>query len=130
MGKNRCIYCMTELKDHRTSCPVCHKTFWEYEWKEQHLHPYTVLNERYEIGAVLSESSMSVCYMAFDKVLEQRVVVKEFFPKSLVYRVSGEEAQELLGREEKEENLTGKKKASVQKSAVFSGIMRLVEWRK
>lgn len=46
----------------------------------------TILKERYETGAVLGESACAVTRIAYDRLLRQRVVVKEFYPRELVYR--------------------------------------------
>lgn len=45
-----------------------------------------VLKERYEISALLGKGGFGITYLAFDKVLQQKVAVKEFFPTELVSR--------------------------------------------
>lgn len=54
------------------------------------LPPKTILQERYIIDKVLGRSGFEVTYLAFDKEEECRVVLKEYFPDTLVFRQPGE----------------------------------------
>ena len=51
MSRERCVFCMEEIKEGAV-CPACHKGIWEYDWKEEWLEPYTILKEKYLVGAV------------------------------------------------------------------------------
>lgn len=78
MEQNRCIFCMQIIENPDHLCPVCKKGIWEYKWKENWLEPGTVLNGKYEVGAVLGEGTESVTYLGYDRTLEQIIVVKEY----------------------------------------------------
>lgn len=75
MGQSRCIFCMSGTEGQEQVCPVCKKGIWEYQWKEKYLEPYTVLHEKYLVGAVLQEREQSLCYMGYDQVLDQKVII-------------------------------------------------------
>ena len=47
MSRERCVFCMEEIKEEGAICPVCHRGIWEYDWKEEWLEPYTILKEKY-----------------------------------------------------------------------------------
>lgn len=100
MQKNRCIYCMEERNSAEMTCPNCKKSFWEYQWQEHWMHPYTRLKERYLIGAVIRESAYSITYQAYDQLLLRRVIVKEFFPREDCEKRQNflEEAKMLFGK--------------------------------
>lgn len=78
--ERRCIFCMEALENEQGRCASCGRMQWEYEWKQIYLPPYTVLNRKYEIGAVLGLGSSGITYLGYDKVLAHKVAVKEFFP--------------------------------------------------
>ncbi|WP_159434646.1 protein kinase domain-containing protein [Hespellia stercorisuis] len=69
---------MEPSENQTESCPHCHRSIWEYDWQDGWLEPFTILKDRYEIGAAVSVSSQSVVYIAFDSTLEKRVAVKEY----------------------------------------------------
>ena len=80
MGQERCIFCMSETADDSAVCRVCKKGIWEYRWQEAWLEPYTVLKEKYLVGAVISENSTekSPVYIGYDKILEQKIAIREY----------------------------------------------------
>lgn len=53
------------------------------------LQPKTVLNNRYVIGAVTSQESDSIVYMAYDQQFDAVCTVREFFPKGMGNRLEG-----------------------------------------
>lgn len=80
MGQERCIFCMSETADDSAVCRVCKKGIWEYHWQEAWLEPYTVLKEKYLVGAVISEDGIekSPVYIGYDKILEQKIAIREY----------------------------------------------------
>lgn len=84
--EKRCIFCMEETVNERGVCASCGKSQWEYVWNRRYIAPYTTLQGKYIIGAVLGSGSFGVTYTGFDTVLEHRIAIKEFFPKDLVSR--------------------------------------------
>lgn len=89
MEQNRCIFCMYELESESRRCPNCKKAVWEYQWNRRWLRPYTVLKNRYMIGAVLGEGASGITYLAYDMKEQSAAAVKEYFPVGKVFREEG-----------------------------------------
>lgn len=51
----------------------------------------TVLAGRYRVGDVLGEGGMGIVYLGYDMVLDVKVSIKEYFPRSYSSRAQGEE---------------------------------------
>lgn len=77
MEHNRCIFCMEQLNSEDGRCPVCKRIRWEYRWDRKSLQPFTVLQEKYLVGAVSEASASGTLYAAYDRILEQRLSVLE-----------------------------------------------------
>lgn len=60
------------------------------EYEGYWLKKGTVLNKKYEILDVIDEGGMGIVYLGYDKVLQQQVSIKEFFPRRFAMRMSGE----------------------------------------
>lgn len=97
MEKSRCIFCMNQTEGAESPCPVCKKGIWEYRWKAGWLEPYTRIQEKYLVGAALKERGNHVCYLAYDMVLEQKVLLYEY-PKSFWNEEIKQRAALLFGR--------------------------------
>ena len=61
-----------------------------FEYEGYWLKKGTVLNKKYEILDVIDEGGMGIVYLGYDKVLQQQVSIKEFFPRRFAMRMSGE----------------------------------------
>ena len=86
MNHKYCIYCMKPIGEGIDECPSCHKLQSSYQCESQWLRPGTLLNGRYEIGAVLGQGGLGVTYTGFDTILNMRVAVKEYFPSAIAKR--------------------------------------------
>ncbi len=86
MTNKRCIYCMRAIGEDVDECPSCHKKQSEYQYESQWLRPGTLLNGRYEIGAVLGQGGFGITYIGFNTILNTRVAVKEYFPSAIAKR--------------------------------------------
>lgn len=107
VGKvNLCVYCMNYINSGDV-CPSCGKSQSNYKKKPRHLLPGTVLAKRYILGSVIGEGSFGITYMGYDRILHQRLAIKEFYPVDLVGRnfIRGSEGKEieLYSEEEREE---------------------------
>nr|WP_296265369.1 hypothetical protein [uncultured Merdimonas sp.] len=94
MSRERCVFCMEEIKEEGAVCPACHKGIWEYDWKEEWLEPYTILQEKYLVGAVSMAGSDFVRYIGYDLVLEQKVWLRVYSKNS--WEEKGEKEARLL----------------------------------
>ena len=79
-----CPNCFSHSFDGKT-CTACH-----YEMKEEKciedLKLFCLLKGRYMIGRSLGAGGYGITYVAYDKLKDQRVCVKEYFPMGLVIR--------------------------------------------
>ncbi len=73
----RCPHCMKNSIG--PVCPYCGKST-AVEAHSSLLPVGTVLNGRYEVGAVLGQGGFGITYAAWDKQTQQRVAIKEYFP--------------------------------------------------
>ena len=96
-----CLSCFKHKGDFSV-CPHCGWVDGSVPEQAFHLHPGTVLQERYLIGASVGFGGFGVTYKAWDVTLSNMVAIKEFFPAGLVSRVPGE-TQVVIFSGEKEE---------------------------
>ena len=86
MEDNRCPGCM-EIKD-GTVCGHC--GFDEEKQNEHHqLQIGTVLQEKYVVGRVLGQGGFGITYLCWNRYLERKVAIKEYYPSFLVERHTG-----------------------------------------
>lgn len=82
---NLCYGCMNSLEEGVEICPEC-----GYHMGVPHLPSYLApgitLNDRYIIGKLRSYNGESADYIAYDKIAEAKVIVKEYMPDALCSR--------------------------------------------
>ena len=84
-----CKFCMAEMNDGASVCPVCGKDQAEgVQTQLHHLQPGTRLADRYVVGAVLGEGGFGITYIGLNERLRLKVAIKEFYPFGYVNRVS------------------------------------------
>ncbi|WP_204909797.1 serine/threonine protein kinase [Mordavella massiliensis] len=93
MSRERCVFCMEEIEEGAV-CPACRKGIWEYDWKEEWLEPYTILKEKYLVGAVSMAGTDFVRYIGYDLILEQKVWLRVYSKDS--WKKTGEKEARLL----------------------------------
>lgn len=85
---NLCYGCMSQLEEGAEICPEC-----GYRVGAPHLPSYlapgVTLNDRYLVGKLRSYNGESADYIAFDKITESKVIVKEYMPDALCTREKG-----------------------------------------
>ena len=85
----RCLRCFHNYEGNKTECPWCGFRESQQLKEPQYLSVGTVLQNRYEIGAVVGAGGFGITYAAWDRVLEQRVAIKEYMPGEFSTRAPG-----------------------------------------
>ena len=81
-----CPGCMEKKPAGSNICPRCGFDSIRYEAKIHHLPPGSLLYNRYLVGKVIGEGGFGITYIGFDKKLDIRVAIKEYFPSGMVMR--------------------------------------------
>lgn len=87
-----------------------------------------MLEKRYVIEDVLGFGGFGITYSAWDKKLEMRVAIKEYYPSSLVNRIQGSNRVEIFSEKKREEYEKGLTRflGEAQNMAKFSGKKNIV----
>lgn len=82
-----CANCFEEL----TEGSVCAQCGYDNDTAVDfiYLQPKTVLADKYVVGAPVETESDSVTYSGYDKQLDKRILIREFFPRGVVSRLEG-----------------------------------------
>ena len=81
-----CPYCVSKIEQ-GNSCPYCNYAM-TYRYKEHHLRPGTLLNNKYLVGRVLGEGGFGITYVGRDLTLDMKVAIKEYYPNGMVGRTT------------------------------------------
>lgn len=82
-----CYHCMNKIKDDAINCEICGKEIAIPEDELlNHLHPGTIINEKYMVGAVIGEGGFGITYIGIDTKLEMKIAIKEYFPNGYASR--------------------------------------------
>lgn len=86
----RCIRCMREIEEGAQVCGFCNfpqDTPPEYP---DALAPGTELRNRFLLGKELGRGGFGITYVGYDKYLDCKVAIKEYYPQALAARLPGE----------------------------------------
>ncbi len=83
-----CYGCMERIGEENT-CPYCGYAQNTNPVSLHHLHPGTILHDKYLIGKVLGQGGFGITYLAWDIRLDVKLAIKEYFPHGLVSRAPG-----------------------------------------
>lgn len=84
-----CLHCMDNDSGERT-CPNCGSPFGINAASPQQLVPRTLLHGQYLIGRVLRQGSFGISYLAWDTMMDTKVVVNEYMPEGIAERSAGQ----------------------------------------
>ena len=81
-----CYGCFKQINDSSARCPYCGYDPEGEEHPKWILPPGTILNGKYEIGRSLGEGGFGITYLAWDRNMETKIAIKEYFPANAVSR--------------------------------------------
>lgn len=88
MEKKFCYRCMGNYDGFKTVCPHC-----GYDensaYNNMYLAPGTILHDRYLVGILLGFNGEGATYIAYDRVISCKVLLREYMPVNLCTRVQG-----------------------------------------
>ena len=105
----RCYFCFKDYDKSIECCPYCGQKENSHV-EARYLEKGVVLINRYLIGEVVGAGGFGVTYAAWDKVLEQRVAIKEYLPGEFSTRMPGITKVTVYGGEKTEQFEAGKEK--------------------
>lgn len=79
-----CMGCMSE-KDYSGPCEKCGYID-NLAYLPDYLPPFTLLNERYVVGKLLSHNGEGAVYLGYDKTEKKKITIKEYMPAALCER--------------------------------------------
>ena len=125
----RCLRCFRNYEENKIECPWCGFQENQQLKEPQYLSAGTVLQNRYEIGAVVGAGGFGITYAAWDRVLEQRVAIKEYMPGEFSTRAPGETRVSVYGGEKEEQYKNGRDKfyEESQRLAKFRDVPGIVQ---
>ena len=103
----QCLGCMEMYESEFNLCPHCGYIEGTKAEESIHMEPGTLLIDRYLIGKVLGYGGFGVTYLAWDKLLEQKVAIKEYLPSEFSTRMPGEAAVTIFSGDRNEQFAEG-----------------------
>jgi len=96
MAEKRCPSCLQEYNGANCACGYPEKG----QNTAHQLPVGTILRGRYIIGRALGQGGFGITYLAWDKLMQEKVAVKEFYPGGIVFRRSATSTAVECGTEE------------------------------
>lgn len=97
-----CYGCMERIGEEKT-CPYCGYVQNTAPVSLHHLHPGTILHDKYLIGKVLGQGGFGITYLAWDIRLDIKLAIKEYFPHGMVSRAPGSSLVDPVSGESKDQ---------------------------
>jgi len=101
--KRQCMGCMQKYDAKYDVCPFCGYVYGTPPKEAYHMTPGTILNNKYIIGKVLGFGGFGITYIAYDKILEQRVAIKEYMPGEFSTRMPKQNTVTVFSGEREEQ---------------------------
>lgn len=96
----KCLGCMQEYEETYQVCPHCGFVEGQEADSPLHMNPGCILkgeNSTYIVGKVIGSGSFGVTYVAWDKILERKVAIKEYLPSEYATRAAGQNSIAIFG---------------------------------
>lgn len=123
MSKQQCMGCMKEYGTKYEVCPHCGYIRGTGPKEAYHLKPGTVLQGKYLVGRTIGHGGFGITYIGYNKVLQQVVAIKEYFPGEFATRTEETNILTIYSGEREEQFLNGVDKfiEEARKLAKFRG---------
>lgn len=82
---------MREYSEKRQECPYCGRPRETKKSSPSYQMPGTLLSDRYIIIEAFHQDSIGVSYLGWDNLIEKKIVIKEYFPEKIAFRIDGRE---------------------------------------
>ena len=89
MSKKICMGCMEHYSEKYDVCPYCGYAEGTPPKEAYLLKPGTVLQGKYIVGKVIGYLGFGFIYIGYDAVHNQKIVIKEYFPRKFATRCTG-----------------------------------------
>ena len=99
MDRKLCMNCMQPLAEEDTVCPHCRYATDKHN-PQGYLPAGTALSDHYMVGRALGSYGDACIYAGYDKLLKERVYIREFFPADFCERTRGGGVVPVAGKEE------------------------------
>lgn len=99
MEQKLCMNCMQPLAEEDTVCPHCRYAT-DKRNPQGYLPAGTVLSDHYMVGRALGSYGDACIYVGYDKLLKERVYIREFFPADFCERTREGGVVPVAGKEE------------------------------
>ncbi len=86
----RYIRCMKEIEEGMQICSYCNFNQDTPQESPDALEPGTELRKRFLLGKELGRGGFGITYVGYDKYLDCKVAIKEYYPQTLAARLPGE----------------------------------------
>ena len=126
--KRQCMGCMQKYDAKYDVCPFCGYVYGTPPKEAYHMTPGTILNNKYIIGKVLGFGGFGITYIAYDKILEQRVAIKEYMPGEFSTRMPKQNTVTVFSGEREEQFREGliKIEEEAKRLVKFSSVPNIV----
>ena len=120
-----CSNCFYTLEDTYNVCPKCGQRVAKDNSESNALPEGTLLNGKYLLGRVLGEGGFGITYLAWDRNLNTKIAIKEFFPNNMAIRnVQNKNTVQMLTISQSNEFAAGLKRY-VKEASILSQLFNL-----
>ena len=81
-----CISCMRKYEERFGACPYCGYSTCSSKSNVNQLAVGTRLQNKYVVGKMIGSGGFGITYAGYNEVLDQKVAIKEYFPRGFASR--------------------------------------------